>query len=131
MRELKKEKSRRTLLYVSKFMFIGGALGLIMIAFLRFTAVDSPTVHEAILNLYYLFFGVIMILSQLNVHKVVDQFRFLNYYWGKCIFSMFLASLSFSSKTESFVRWVLSLYFFATAGCFLGLAFCHRTGDLD
>ena len=72
MKHYRKEKRKQTLLYVTKFMFIGGALGLVLIAFLRFTAVDTPTVHEAILNLYYLFFGVIMLLSQCNVHKVVD-----------------------------------------------------------
>jgi hypothetical protein len=63
MKHFRKEKRKQTLLYVTKFMFIGGALGLVLIAFLRFTAVDSPSVHEAILNLYYLFFGVIMLLS--------------------------------------------------------------------
>jgi hypothetical protein len=44
-------------------MFIGGALGIIAIAFLRFTAVDTQTIQEALINLYYLFFGVIMICS--------------------------------------------------------------------
>jgi hypothetical protein len=53
-------------------MFFGGALGLIVIAILRFTAVNTPTILEALLNVYYLFFGALMILSQLNVHKVVD-----------------------------------------------------------
>ncbi len=72
MKHYKEEKRKYTLLYVTKFMFIGGALGLVLISFLRFTAVDTPTVHEAILNFYYLFFGIIMLLSQLNVDKVVD-----------------------------------------------------------
>jgi len=130
MKHYRQEKRKQTLLYVTKFMFIGGALGLLLISFLRFTAVDTPTVHEAILNFYYLFFGIIMLLSQCNVHKVVDQFRFLNYYWGKCLFSLFLASMSFSNKTESFVRWVLSVYFISCAGCFLALAYFDRAGDL-
>jgi len=46
------------------------------------------------------------------------------------MFCLFLASLSFSNKTESFVRWVLSIYFISCAGCFLALAFLDRAGDL-
>jgi hypothetical protein len=41
-------------------MFLGGAVGLIIIAALRFTAVDTPSVHNAIMNFYYLFFGVVV-----------------------------------------------------------------------
>jgi hypothetical protein len=100
MKELNKEKSKRTLLYISRLMFLGGAFGLLAIGVLRLTAVDTTTVHEAILNLYYLFFGSLIILTQLQVHKVVDSFRFLNYYWGRSLFCFFLASLSFSNKLE-------------------------------
>lgn len=110
-------------------MFLGGAIGLIVIAILRFTAVNTPTIHDAIINLYHFFFGLIIILAQMNVHKVVDNFRFLNYYWGKCLFCFFLASMSFSNKTESFERWVLSIYFFACAACFLAL--CHYDKGKD
>lgn len=129
MKHKKKEKRKRTLLYVTKFLFLGGAIGLIVIAILRFTAVNTPTIHSAIINLYHFFFGLIIILSQMNVHKVVDNFRFLNYYWGKCLFCFFLASMSFTNKTESFERWVLSIYFFACAACFLAL--CHYDKGKD
>ncbi len=67
----------------------------------------------------------------MSVHKVVDNFRFLNYYWGKCLFSFFLASMSFSNKTESFVKWVLSVYFFACAFCFLALAHYDKFKDAE
>jgi len=42
---LDKEKRKRSLLYVSKIMFFAGAVGLLVIAFLRFTAVTTPTVQ--------------------------------------------------------------------------------------
>jgi hypothetical protein len=112
-------------------MFLGGAIGLIIIAILRFTAVNTPTIHEAIINFYYFFFGLIIILSQMSVHKVVDNFRFLNYYWGKCLFSFFLASLSFSNKTESLIKWLLSIYFFACAFCFMALAHYDKFKDAE
>jgi hypothetical protein len=84
-------------MYVTKVMFFGGALGLIVVAALRFTTIGTQTVHQAILNFYYLFFGVVLVLTQLHFHRVVDLFRFLNYYWGKCVFCFFLASLAFSN----------------------------------
>ena len=51
---------------------MGGSIGLIVIAALRFTIVNQQSVHEAILNFYYLFFGVVTALSQLNFKKIND-----------------------------------------------------------
>ncbi len=53
-------------------MFFGGALGLVIVAALRFTVVLTESIHDAILNFYYLFFGIVLVLTQLNVHKVAD-----------------------------------------------------------
>lgn len=63
MKERKKEKRKRNLLYITRMMFIMGAVGLLAIAVLRFTAVNTPSVQDAVLNLFYLFFGAIMILT--------------------------------------------------------------------
>lgn len=41
MKMRKKQKSKKTLLYITKFMFTGGALGLIGIGILEFTAVNT------------------------------------------------------------------------------------------
>ena len=54
-------------MYVSKAMFLGGAVGLIVISALRFTTVSTASVKDAILNLYYLFFGVLIALTQFNL----------------------------------------------------------------
>ncbi|CDW89987.1 UNKNOWN [Stylonychia lemnae] len=131
MRLLKREKRKRRLQYLTKSLFFGGSIGLIIISALRFTAVQEQTVHEAIMDFYYLFFGVVVALSQLNVHKVADQFRFLNYYWGKGIFCMFLASISFSNKEEAFVQWIMTVYFFITAAMMFILALLDRTRDVE
>lgn len=49
---------RFTLKRVSKLMFFVSAVFLIAVAALRFTVVGSQSVHDAIMNFYYLFFGV-------------------------------------------------------------------------
>lgn len=41
-------------------MFLGGSIGLIVIAALRFTAVDMTSIHAAIMNFYFLFFGLVV-----------------------------------------------------------------------
>eukprot|EP00347_Sterkiella_histriomuscorum_P012644 403367780 len=131
MRLQKREKRKRRLQYVTKCLFFGGAVGLVVIAALRFTAVEGQSIHSAIMNCYYLFFGVITALTQLNVHKVADQFRFLNYYWGKGIFSLFLASISFSNKEEAFLQWIMTIYFFTTAALMFILAVIDKSRDLE
>jgi membrane associated rhomboid family serine protease len=59
----KKQKRKRRLKYVTKLMFLGGALGLILIAALRFTSVGASGVNQAIMNCYYLFFGIVAALT--------------------------------------------------------------------
>lgn len=60
-----------------------------------------------------------------------DKFRFLNYYWGKCLYCLFLTSMSFSSSIEPFLQYILSIYFLVTAVCFLVLSFKDRERDLQ
>lgn len=70
-RKLKKrEKRKKRLLYASKFLFLGGAAGLIVLSALRFTSVNTPTVHSAIMNIYYIFFGLIVALHSFGLQKV-------------------------------------------------------------
>lgn len=63
----KKEKNRDSLKYIVKFMFLGGAAGLLLIAVLRFTSNSgNPDFHTALLNFYFIFFGVVVMLTQLG-----------------------------------------------------------------
>ena len=44
MKNRRTEKRKKSLLYITKFLFFGGALGLIVVAILRFTAVQEALV---------------------------------------------------------------------------------------
>ena len=44
-------------------MFFAGAFGMIFIGIVRFTTIESKSVHDVILNLYFLVLGVIVALS--------------------------------------------------------------------
>ena len=52
--------------YFSQFMFIFGGISMIIISSLRFTLVQTLSVHEAIIDFYYLFLGIVISLSQLK-----------------------------------------------------------------
>ena len=70
---------------------------MVIISALKFTIVDSPTVHDTITDAYFLFLGIVTGLSQLGIKCIQNNFRFLNYHWGKFLLSTFLASMAFSS----------------------------------
>lgn len=112
-------------------MFLGGSIGLIVIAALRFTAVEMTSIRAAIMNFYFLFFGLVVGLHQLGLQRMVDKFRFLNYHWGRCLFCLFLASMAFSNKEELFVQYILTAYWFICATIFLILLFLDRQHDKD
>jgi len=78
-------------------LFLASSVLLISVAALRFTVVNMQSVHEAIINFYFMFFGVVLALQQLNIKWIKRNFRFLNYYWGKSAFSMFIAFASLSN----------------------------------
>ena len=42
-----------------------GALGLIIMSAIRFALIKSQSMQEVILNIYYLFFGILLVITQL------------------------------------------------------------------
>lgn len=125
----KKQTRTKTLQTITKALFLFGSLGLIVVAALRFTLVDSESVHEIIINCFYLLFGLIVILIQLNVERVIAKVRFSQYYWGKCLLSLFLASMAFSNSVEPFLQYIISVYFLILACLFAILACLDRKRD--
>ena len=121
--------------YFSKFLFMCGAVGMILISALRFTIINQESVHDTIVDLYFLFLGLIVGLSQLNINKVVTKFRFLNYHWGKFALSFFLACMSFSTgmanSNIAFVQYIVSIYFLIVCVMFLILAVIDRDRDIE
>lgn len=111
-------------------MFLGGAVGLIIIAVLKFVLIGSSSFEDCVLGLYYLLFGIVTGLIQLGFKKINNMFRFINYHWGECIYSFFLASLSFSSDdSDVFIQIIVSVYFMICGIAFLILCFWDREND--
>ena len=96
-RDKKMKRYKSTFERLTKLTFLVSSIILVAVAALRFTVIEMQSMHEAILNFYFLFFGVIITLQQLGLKSVKRNFRFLNYYWGKCLFCMFIGFTSLSN----------------------------------
>jgi hypothetical protein len=112
-----------------KYMFFGGACALVGLSILKLLTVDAASLHEVIMNLYVGFLGFLTLAINLNMQKVQDQFRFMNYYWGKAIFCLFLASMAFSSKVDTFIQYCVAIYFSIAATFFVYLSVIDRVHD--
>ena len=55
----------------------------------------------------------------------------MNYYWGKAIFSLFLASLAFSNAVEPLLQYLVTIYFVLCATAFIVLMCIDRAHDRD
>ena len=58
----KAKKMKTTLQQVTKMTFWVSSVLLIAVAAMRFTIVDMQTTHEAIMNCYFFFFGIVVAL---------------------------------------------------------------------
>ena len=116
---------------VSTVLFFAGSLGLISISAIRFTVVETQTIHEAILNCYFLFLGICQALSMMNIGFIKRNFRFINYNWGKSLYSFFLCTISYSTDEKAWIQYVMSVYFFFCGICLLFLAFWFRNRDQE
>ena len=59
-------------------------------------------------------------------------FYFLNFFWGRALFSLFIALFLLGSGAS--LRWLdilLAVYFFIMAAVFLGAHFLYRTAEPD
>ena len=127
----KMKKYKSTFQHVIKIAFLASAISLIAVAALRFTVIEVQSTHEAILNFYFLFFGIVVALQQLGLKTIKRNFRFLNYYWGKAIFCAFIACASLSNSQNQMIQWVNAFLFFGLTGCMVLLAVIDRASDLE
>ena len=102
---------------------------MICISVIRFNVLKQGSVHDLILNWFYLCLSVITVLSQLKIAWILQNFRFLNYHWGKALFSFFLGSVSFSNET--FIQLIISTYFVTVSCCFITLSMADKSHDAN
>ena len=127
----KKKRYTHTCAYVGKLLFLASSIILVTVGALRFMVIDSQSIHEVIMNFYFLFFGVVLALLQLNVRCIKRDFRFLNYHWGKALFCCFVAFASTSNSQNQIMQYVNAALFFVLTFIYAALAVLDRSGDRD
>ena len=127
----KKQRYTHTCAYVGKMLFLASSILLVTVGAIRFMFIDSQSIHEVIMNFYFLFFGVVLALLQLNVRFIKRDFRFLNYHWGKALFCCFIAFSSTSNSQNQIMQYVNAALFFVLTFIFAALSVLDRSGDLD
>ena len=110
-------------------MYLASAILLVSVAALRFTVIELQSAHDAIMNFYFLFFGVILTLQQLGLKSIKRNFRFLNYHWGKACFCIFVTTTSLSNAQNQLLQYVNAAIFFALTVMFTVLAIVDRETD--
>lgn len=54
---------KRNLAIVSSSLFMAGAIGMIVVGAIRFSEMEAQSVHDVILNFYFLFLGFVLALN--------------------------------------------------------------------
>ena len=83
------------------------------------------------MNFYYLFFGVLLALQQLGLKRIKRNLRFLNYYWGKALFCLFIGSVSLSNRQNSALQYMNAALFLLMSALLGAMACTDRQVDLD
>ena len=81
---------------VAKLCHFAGAGLLFLTSIMRFITFNFKGI-DFLLSLYYIFFGLIIIGTELRMDKVLTYFYFMNFSFGKAIFAGFIATMVFSS----------------------------------
>ena len=61
-KQQKMKRYKATFQRVTKLLFLASSIMLIAVAALRFTVIESQSAHESIMDVYFLFFGVVLAL---------------------------------------------------------------------
>ena len=107
---------------VLKVLSIVCGLGLIGIGLLKLASFSFDRFLDIMLSVYFVLFGILLILMELPFPKLLTCFSFLGYYLGKAIFLLFCGTLMFGWEWYeiclSICLFIASLlYFMLTCMC--------------
>ena len=104
--------------------------GLLRIFMVKTYSAESHAFAGFTLSLYLILFGVMILLVELTIMRARAWFYFLNFGWGKALFSLFIALFLLGSGRA--VRWLdvlLAVYFIIISIFFLFVYLAKRTAE--
>ena len=111
---------------IARFSHFVGALMLFAMAILKFTQMNF-TNSEFVIDIYYILFGILIVLIEFGIQKVIDQFYFMNYSFGKALFSGFIATLCYG--TSYWAQLIVAIFFTVACAGFLLLGFMFNSQE--
>ena len=113
---------------IVKFAHIAGAILLFVIAVIQFAQLNFSQM-KFIMLIYYILFGILIILIELGFGAVLRYFYFMYYSWGKAVFAFFVATLIFTK--DQWWQLASSIIFFIAAAGFIVLGFVYRSEEAE
>ena len=101
---------------IARICHILGAVLLFVMSIIGFAQLNF-TSTQFVMYVYYIFFGVLIIFVELGFTKVIEQFYFMNYSFGKALFAGFVATLCYG--TNYWVKLAVAIFFTIASGGFL------------
>ena len=104
--------------------------GLVRIFMVKAYSGESHAFAGFTLSVYLILFGVMLLLVELTIMRARAWFYFLNFGWGKSLFSLFIALFVLGSGRA--VRWLdvlLAVYFIIISIFFLFVYLAKRTAE--
>ena len=86
------------------FTNIGMALIVIGLGIYKYTVGNIETFSQAFVPFYLILFGTILICAELEWLFMVKYFKFLDNYFGRGLYNLFLATMVINSISETFSK---------------------------
>lgn len=98
---------------ILKILIVVCGICLIGIALHKFVAFDIGNPVDFFLAIYYILFGVLLMLCEMPFNWIIKHFSFLGYYIGRGIFLLFLGTLIFDVRIWWYI--MIACFMFLTA----------------
>lgn len=107
---------------ILKILIVICGICLIGIAIHRFATFDIENPVHFFLAIYYILFGVLLVLCEMPINWILKHFSFLGYYLGRGIFLLFLGTLIFDLRIWWYIMIACFMFLTAVIYILLGIA---------
>jgi hypothetical protein len=118
------DSGSKVLEYVLKTVTILCGVGLVFLGIIELINYDFDGFRGFFLDVYYVLFGILLCLSELPCDGIISCFFFLKFYFGKFLFCLFLATITFTLDPIYFL--IISVALFCASILYLILSLSSK-----
>ncbi|OMJ79904.1 hypothetical protein SteCoe_19991 [Stentor coeruleus] len=111
--------------WILRILTFSSGIALIILAILKFITFSIGSARDFFLTIYYIFFGILICLSEMPCKRLMSCFYFLKFYIGKALFFLFLGTITFT-WTPIFYLIISIIMFLASGFYFFLFLSCSR-----